>query len=117
MMHTYTFLLYDQTVTIVSCCLLLLSCLHLIEKGEIFLSFVTDGIHLIEVDRVLRPGGYFVWTSPIVNTPASVKKKDNLKRWDFVRNFAKDLCWDLLSQQDRTVVWKKPSNKDCYASR
>ncbi|KAI7727626.1 hypothetical protein M8C21_003417 [Ambrosia artemisiifolia] len=76
-----------------------------------------DGIHLIEVDRVLRPGGYFVWTSPIANTRASVKNKDNLKKWDVVRNFAKDLCWDLLSQQDNTVVWKKPSNKDCYASR
>ncbi|CAH1454131.1 unnamed protein product [Lactuca virosa] len=76
-----------------------------------------DGLHLIEVDRVLRPGGYFVWTSPIANTPISTRNKDNLKKWDFVRNFAKDLCWDLLSQQDKTVVWKKPSNKDCYASR
>ncbi|KAJ9567736.1 hypothetical protein OSB04_003702 [Centaurea solstitialis] len=76
-----------------------------------------DGIHLIEVDRVLRPGGYFVWTSPVANTPVSARNKDNLKRWDFVRNFAKDLCWDLLSQQDKTVVWKKPSSKDCYASR
>nr|XP_043638949.1 probable pectin methyltransferase QUA2 [Erigeron canadensis] len=76
-----------------------------------------EGMHLIEVDRVLRPGGYFVWTSPFANTPASVKKKDNLKKWDFVRNFAKDLCWDMLSQQDKTVVWKKPSNKDFYASR
>jgi SAM-dependent methyltransferase len=76
-----------------------------------------DGIHLIEVDRVLRPGGYFVWTSPYANTPASVRDKENLKRWDFVRNIAKDLCWDLLSQQDKTVVWKKPSKKNCYASR
>nr|GEX21953.1 probable pectin methyltransferase QUA2 [Tanacetum cinerariifolium] len=24
---------------------------------------------------------------------------------------------DLLSQQDKTVVWKKPSQKNCYASR
>ncbi|CAI9263677.1 unnamed protein product [Lactuca saligna] len=76
-----------------------------------------DGLHLIEVDRVLRPGGYFVWTSPIANTPISTRNKENLKKWDFVRNFAKDLCWDLLSQQDKTVVWKKQSNKDCYASR
>ncbi|KAF5766409.1 putative sterol 24-C-methyltransferase [Helianthus annuus] len=76
-----------------------------------------DGIYLIEVDRVLRPGGYFVWTSAFANIPDSVRDKENLKRWDFVRNIAKDLCWDLLSQQDKTVVWKKPSNKDCYASR
>ncbi|KAI7744476.1 hypothetical protein M8C21_004993 [Ambrosia artemisiifolia] len=76
-----------------------------------------DGIYLIEVDRVLRPGGYFVWTSPFANIPDSVRDKENLKRWDFVRSIAKDLCWDLLSQQDKTVVWRKPSKKDCYASR
>lgn len=90
-------------------------------KNKVYFFFLkkfgTDGLHLIEVDRVLRPGGYFVWTSPIANTPISTRNKDNLKKWDFVRNFAKDLCWDLLSQQDKTVVWKKPSNKDCYASR
>ncbi|KAI3718014.1 hypothetical protein L1987_69994 [Smallanthus sonchifolius] len=76
-----------------------------------------DGIHLLEADRVLRPGGYFVWTSSVANTRASVRNKDNSKIGDFVRNFAKDLCWELLSQQDKTVVWKKPSNKVCYASR
>nr|GEX16304.1 probable pectin methyltransferase QUA2 [Tanacetum cinerariifolium] len=46
------------------------------------------GMHLIEVDRVLRPGGYFVWTSPYANTPASVRDKENLKRWDFVQERA-----------------------------
>ncbi|KAL8256629.1 hypothetical protein R6Q59_031696 [Mikania micrantha] len=76
-----------------------------------------DGMHLIEADRILRPGGYFVWTSADANTRAYGRNKENLNVGDFVRNFAKDLCWDLLSQQDKTVVWKKPSNKDCYASR
>lgn len=76
-----------------------------------------DGILLIEVDRVLRPGGYFVWTSPLTNTPASSRNKVNLKRWNTVRNFALDLCWDLLSQQDETVVWRKTSKRNCYASR
>ncbi|KAC9923451.1 hypothetical protein E3N88_45069 [Mikania micrantha] len=76
-----------------------------------------DGIYLIEVDRVLRPGGYFVWTSPFANMPASDHDKGKINKWDFVLNFAKDLCWDLLSQQDKTVVWKKPSKKNCYASR
>ncbi|KAF5181851.1 S-adenosyl-l-methionine-dependent methyltransferases superfamily protein [Thalictrum thalictroides] len=75
-----------------------------------------DGIYLVEVDRVLRPGGYFVWTSPLTNTQ-SHRKKDNQKKWLFVRNFAENLCWDMLSQQDETVVWKKSSKKNCYASR
>ncbi|KVH98556.1 hypothetical protein Ccrd_023225 [Cynara cardunculus var. scolymus] len=48
-----------------------------------------DGMHLIEVDRVLRPGGYFVWTSPFAKTPSAARKKDNIKRWDFVRNMVR----------------------------
>lgn len=82
-----------------------------------FLSCGADGILLIEVDRVLRPGGYFVWTSPLTNTQGFLRNKENQKRWDIVRNLATDLCWVMLSQQEETVVWKKTSIKKCYASR
>ncbi|XP_057974093.1 probable pectin methyltransferase QUA2 [Malania oleifera] len=76
-----------------------------------------DGILLIEVDRVLRPGGYFVWTSPLTNPQGSLRNKENQKKWTFIRNFAENLCWDMLSQQDETVVWKKTVKRSCYASR
>ncbi|XP_059637937.1 probable pectin methyltransferase QUA2 [Cornus florida] len=76
-----------------------------------------DGIFLIEVDRVLRPGGYFVWTSPLTNAQGFRRNKENQKKWNFVRNFAENLCWDMLSQQDETVVWKKTTKRNCYASR
>lgn len=72
---------------------------------------------MIEADRVLRPGGYFVWTSPLTNLQGSLRKKENQKRWNFVRAFAESLCWDMLPQQDETVVWKKTSKKACYGSR
>ncbi|CAN1331829.1 Probable pectin methyltransferase QUA2 [Linum perenne] len=72
-----------------------------------------DGIFLIEVDRVLRPGGYFVWTSPLTNA----RNKENIKRWNFIRDFAENLCWVVLSQEEETVVWKKTSKKSCYSSR
>ncbi|KAF9608275.1 hypothetical protein IFM89_008560 [Coptis chinensis] len=75
-----------------------------------------DGILLVEADRVLRPGGYFVWTSPLTN-PQSHRNKENQKKWLFVLNFVENLCWDMLSQQDETVVWKKTSKKDCYTAR
>ena len=75
----------------------------------------TDGIFLIEVDRVLKPGGYFVWTSPLANVQSRNKEKQ--KRWNFVRDFVENLCWELMSQQDETVVWKKTSKKSCYNSR
>lgn len=77
------------------------------------LDVLTDGSFLIEVDRVLRPGGYFVWTSPLINA----RNKENLKRWNFVRDFAENICWEMLSQQDETVVWKKTTKRNCYSSR
>lgn len=76
-----------------------------------------DGILLIEADRVLKPGGYFVWTSPLTNPQTFLRNKENQKRWNLVREFAVNLCWDFLSQQDETVVWKKTSTKKCYTAR
>ncbi|XP_021284167.1 probable pectin methyltransferase QUA2 [Herrania umbratica] len=76
-----------------------------------------DGIYLIEVDRVLKPGGYFVWTSPLTNVQSFLRNKGKQKRWNFVRDFAESLCWELMSQQDETVVWKKTIKKSCYNSR
>lgn len=78
---------------------------------------VTDGIFLIEADRLLKPGGYFVWTSPITNAQTFLRNKVNKKRWDIVHDFAENLCWEMLSQQDETVVWKKTSKRNCYSSR
>ncbi|WOK92174.1 hypothetical protein Cni_G00865 [Canna indica] len=75
-----------------------------------------DGISLVEVDRLLRPGGYFVWTSQM-NTHRSLRDKENQKKWSVIRDFAENLCWDMLPQQDETIIWKKTSKKKCYSSR
>ncbi|XP_058086646.1 probable pectin methyltransferase QUA2 [Magnolia sinica] len=76
-----------------------------------------DGLFLLEVDRVLKPGGYFVWTSPLANTPKSLRDVESQKKWALIRDFAENICWSMLSQQDETVIWKKTSKRDCYASR
>ncbi|KAJ6335512.1 hypothetical protein OIU78_012192 [Salix suchowensis] len=81
--------------------------------SQVQLTLERDGYFLIEADRVLKPGGYFVWTSPLTNA----RNKENQKRWIFVRDFAENLCWEMLSQQDETVVWKKTSKRSCYSSR
>ncbi|CAA6658833.1 unnamed protein product [Spirodela intermedia] len=75
-----------------------------------------DGIFLLEVNRVLRPGGYFVWTSPS-NTLRSLRVPQNQRQWALIRNLAESLCWDMMSQQDETIVWKKTDKKMCYKSR
>ncbi|KAG0470084.1 hypothetical protein HPP92_016784 [Vanilla planifolia] len=75
-----------------------------------------DGIFLVEVDRLLRPGGYFVWTT-LTNTPRSLRNKDNQKNWVLNYDFAENLCWEMLSQQDETIVWRKTSKIQCYNTR
>ncbi|KAK6116145.1 hypothetical protein DH2020_008414 [Rehmannia glutinosa] len=85
-----------------------------LERG---LPAMIDGIFLIEVDRLLRPGGYFVWTDPVINSQRSLRNKDNLKKWNTVRLFTESLCWEMLPQQDETVVWKKTSKRKCYSTR
>lgn len=75
-----------------------------------------DGVFLAEVDRLLRPGGYFVWTS-VTNAHRSLRIKENQKKLAKIRDFAENLCWDMLSQQDETIIWKKTSKKKCYGSR
>jgi hypothetical protein len=63
-----------------------------------------DGMFLIEVDRILKPGGYFVLTSPKRNLLAPVEE------------LVKKLCWSLLAEQEETLVWQKTTDAECYTS-
>lgn len=72
---------------------------------------------LIEVDRVLKPGGYFVLTSP-----GSRQRRGSLgsKRGNTTgsfQEFIQKLCWNLLSEQEETFIWQKTTDPECYASR
>ncbi|XP_008232735.1 PREDICTED: probable methyltransferase PMT15 [Prunus mume] len=74
-----------------------------------------DGLYLIEVDRVLRPGGYWILSGPPINW------EKHWKGWDrtaedlkaeqtMIENVAKSLCWKKLKQKDDLAVWQKPTN-------
>lgn len=76
-----------------------------------------DGIFLVEADRLLKPGGYFVWTSPVASVHGSPENNENQKIWQFVQHFAESLCWDMMSQQDDTVIWRKTTLRNCHASQ
>lgn len=62
---------------------------------------------LIEVDRLLKPGGYFVLTSPTNRVQGR-----SLRR---IEVFTQNLCWNLLAQQEETFVWQKTADAQCYS--
>lgn len=77
----------------------------------------TDGMFLIEVDRLLKPGGYFVLTSPATKprgSSLSMKKRGMLKP---MQEFAEKICWTLMAQQDETFIWQKTVDSHCHLSR
>lgn len=75
-----------------------------------------DGMLLVEVDRVLKPGGYFVLTSPAaeIHGNSLSKKRDSMLKP--IEEFTKKLCWSLLAQQDDTFIWQKTMDANCYIS-
>jgi SAM-dependent methyltransferase len=72
-----------------------------------------DGILLLEVDRVLRPGGYFVYSSP----EAYASDPANRKIWKQMSSLARRMCWRIASRKGQTVIWVKPVTNWCYMKR
>ncbi|VAH68853.1 unnamed protein product [Triticum turgidum subsp. durum] len=71
------------------------------------------GLLLLEVDRLLRPGGYFVYSSPEAYAPDPL----NRKIWRQMSNLARRMCWRIASRKDQTVIWVKPLANWCYMKR
>ncbi|KAE8693815.1 putative methyltransferase PMT2 [Hibiscus syriacus] len=82
-----------------------------------------DGLYLIEVDRVLRPGGYWILSGPPINwekywkgwnrTAGDLKSEQSL-----IETVARSLCWKKLVQRDDFAIWQKPTNHiHCKANR
>ncbi|CAK9138490.1 unnamed protein product [Ilex paraguariensis] len=72
-----------------------------------------DGILLLEVNRMLRAGGYFVWAGPPV-----YKHTDNLQeQWKEMENLTSRICWQLVKKEGYIAIWRKPLNNSCYLTR
>ncbi|KAF5736744.1 methyltransferase PMT3 [Tripterygium wilfordii] len=72
-----------------------------------------DGILLLELDRVLRPGGYFAYSSP----EAYAQDEEDLKIWREMSALVGRMCWRVAAKRNQTVVWQKPLSNDCYMER
>ncbi|KAL8160020.1 hypothetical protein V2J09_001557 [Rumex salicifolius] len=80
----------------------------LVHCSRCLISFTDyNGTYFAEVDRLLRPEGYFVISGPPVQWP----KHD--KEWADLKSVARALCYELIAVDGNTVIWKKPKGDFC----
>ncbi|KAL6217054.1 hypothetical protein ACLB2K_010271 [Fragaria x ananassa] len=72
-----------------------------------------DGIWLLEVDRLLRAGGYFVWAAqPVYKHEVALQEQ-----WKEMEDLTTRICWELVKKEGMIAIWRKPLNNSCYLSR
>lgn len=74
-----------------------------------------DGVYLMEIDRVLRPGGYWVVSGPPISWKSSYKgwerKAQDLEKEQIsLEDLARRLCWKKIAERGPIAVWRKPTN-------
>ncbi|XP_042025089.1 probable methyltransferase PMT14 [Salvia splendens] len=78
-----------------------------------------DGMYLKEVDRVLRPGGYWVLSGPPINWKTYYKtwkrtKEDLEAEQTSIEDLAKSLCWEKKYEKGDIAIFRKKINaKSC----
>ncbi|XP_042475060.1 probable methyltransferase PMT11 [Macadamia integrifolia] len=72
-----------------------------------------DGILLLEANRMLRAGGYFVWAAH----PVYQHEENREEQWKEMVDLTVRLCWELVRKKGYLAIWQKPMNNSCYVSR
>ncbi|KAL2349253.1 hypothetical protein Fmac_003253 [Flemingia macrophylla] len=80
------------------------------------------GIYMMEVDRVLRPGGYWVLSGPPINWKVNYKawqrpREDLEEEQRKIEETAKLLCWEKKSEKSEIAVWQKTLDTESCRSR
>ncbi|KAG1362307.1 putative methyltransferase PMT15 [Cocos nucifera] len=82
-----------------------------------------DGLYLIEIDRILRPGGYWILSGPPINWKRYWKgwqrtQEDLSAEQSAIEAVAKSLCWKKIKEERDIAIWQKPTNHiHCKANR
>ena len=82
-----------------------------------------DGIYLNEVDRILRPGGYWILSGPPINWKKHWRgwertKEDLNEEQTKIEKVAESLCWKKLVEKGDIAIWQKAKNHlECKANR
>ncbi|KAI8543363.1 hypothetical protein RHMOL_Rhmol08G0211500 [Rhododendron molle] len=78
---------------------------------------INDGMYMMEVDRVLRPGGYWVLSGPPINWRINYKawqrpKEELEEEQRKIEEVAKLLCWEKKHEKGEIAIWRKRLNNE-----
>ncbi|XP_074264633.1 putative methyltransferase PMT21 [Silene latifolia] len=77
------------------------------------------GLYLMEIHRILRPGGFWVLSGPPVNyehrwrgwnTTIEEQRSD----YEKLQKLLTSMCFKLFDKKDDIAVWRKASDNECY---
>ncbi|TKY47573.1 methyltransferase PMT23 [Spatholobus suberectus] len=76
------------------------------------------GKPLFELNRILRPGGFFAWSA----TPVYRDDERDRKVWNAMVTVTKAMCWTVVAKTlDSSgiglVIYQKPTSSSCYQER
>lgn len=82
----------------------------------------SGGVYLLEVDRVLRPGGFWILSGPPINYQtwwkgwATTEEKEKALL-DKIQALLKSMCYKQYAMKGDLAVWQKPFDNNCYDER
>lgn len=76
----------------------------------------------MEVDRVLRPGGYWVLSGPPINWKINYEawqrpREELQEEQRKIEEVAKRLCWEKKYEKAEIAIWQKRMNADSCPGR
>ncbi|KAK1363514.1 putative methyltransferase PMT27 [Heracleum sosnowskyi] len=80
---------------------------------------IEGGALLLELNRMLRPGGYFVWSA----TPVYQNLEEDVQIWKEMSALTISMCWKLVTiKKDKlnmigAAIYRKPESNECYEER
>ncbi|XP_020261948.1 probable methyltransferase PMT26 [Asparagus officinalis] len=80
---------------------------------------IEGGMLLLELNRLLRPGGYFVWSA----TPVYRNLPEDVGIMADMNALTKSMCWKMVKKtkdslnQVGLAIYRKPTDNNCYEKR
>lgn len=76
------------------------------------------GKPLMELNRILRPGGFFIWSA----TPVYRKDEKHQNVWNTMVALTESICWKVVAKSFYAtgvgvVIYQKPVSSSCYEKR